>query len=259
MQQCNICLDNVIIPVELTAFSCSKKNEINCYSFKRICEKCAINFFELNKPNNSRKNIKKCLFCDATINPQEIFDKPYKKDFLLMSFDENKHNCLYCDFSGNHLDLNNHLENNCPNIIISCLCGTNNKRNIIKSDEHKMACCFFKKCLVCSLFIYSIDYESHLLQNHSMNQCNICQKPTLLTISNHLLNECSFRIIKCKHCSKNIVANSYLDHIIEHTKDSQTRINLLKDILDKEYKIYQRYKKEIEDLYELTYGTFLDL
>lgn len=257
--QCPICLDPALIPVEILAFPCSKNNSIHCFSFQRMCEKCAINVLELNRPPAERSEDKKCLFCDARINLRHIFDKPYKKDFLLMSADESLYNCPYCEFQGKQIEINHHLDTQCQRRSILCLCGMINDFQFIESHEHLRQCPFFAHCLICNEYIPSATYESHLLSNHSMLQCRACQKPTSLSITEHLTVECPHRMVHCYHCNKKYTAFSYLDHLIEHTKESITRIELLKDILSKEYEIYYRYRAEIQESFEKTFGTSLHL
>lgn len=257
--ECTICLENVFIPVELLTFPCSKNNRINCYSFHRICEKCAIHFLELDKQNSDRKKEIKCLFCDEKINPQLLTQKPYKKDFLLMSMDNKIYNCQYCEFKGKHLEMNNHLETVCMNYPLECLCGIKDKRVVILSDEHKITCSFYKMCFVCQSLFPVHEFNNHLLTIHSMYECNVCGKPTIKDILDHIQNECSHRIIHCNHCSSNVIAYTYLDHLIDHTRDCKIRIELIKDIMAKELEIYHRYKIEIENLYESIYGASLNL
>jgi hypothetical protein len=252
--QCQICLDDVIIPVEITVFPCYLKKGINCFSIKRICEQCAILYLELNKTTFQKSNTKKCIFCSATIPLKHINEPPYKKDFLLMSMDPRKNlKCPYCDVTASHLELERHVSRECKNINETCLCGKVDRREIIQG-EHKLECCFFKQCCVCKSFINKSDYQMHLLTHHNLNYCQLCDHAIVSSIQEHLRDECIMRIIKCTHCNTSLVSYNYLDHLIHHASESKKRIKLLNEIRYSESIIYENYVTEIQELYESTYG-----
>jgi len=256
---CSICLEDCIIPVEMTIFQCTLTQDINCYSFKRMCESCVITYLELDKKYSSRNTFKKCLFCCSWVNPQEIVGKTaYKKDYLLMSLDTRKLPCKNCDFVGNHLELEKHVVKECKKKLVECNCNVVGPKDFIESKEHRKACAFFKQCLECDEYIYNNDFENHLRDSHEMIVCQFCQKPTVLKVQEHLQLECSLRKMECKHCPKTMVANQYLEHLIEHTKDCKTRLGLLKDLKIKEMSLFQRLSSEIQELYQQTYGTDIE-
>lgn len=251
---CNICLEDVVIPVEITVFRCGQSHERNCYSFHRQCEKCVISYLELDKKPQFRSSLKKCLFCDETINPREIMEDAYKKDFLFMSIDSRMISCSLCEFEGSHLDLEKHATKECKNQMKECPCGLRDKRSIVLSEDHKKDCCFFKECLVCHCFIYIADMEKHYALLHRMEVCNICSKPTSLSLLEHKNQECPMRNLQCRHCHSKMMAHQYIDHVMDHASESKNRLTLLTDVLQKENKLYQRYTQEIRDLFEFTYG-----
>lgn len=251
---CSICLDDVIIPVEITIFPCCNNHERNCYSFKRLCESCVLRYLELELKVKDRSFYKKCLFCDSYINPQEIVGKSYKKDYMFMSMDTRILQCKNCDFKGSHLDLEKHVEKDCSKKLTECFCNVIDTREILESPEHRKTCCFFKQCLICNEFVYCNDLEKHLGILHNMINCGLCQKPTTLSINLHLKNECPMRLIKCKHCSETLIANLYLDHLIEHTNDCKKRLSLLQDLKIKEMDLFSILSKDIQNIYEVTYG-----
>ena len=254
---CSICLDETLIPVELTVFPCCSSQERNCYSFKRLCESCVKIYLELDVKLEQRSTFKKCLFCNSCINPRDIVNKPYKKDFLLMSMDTRVLKCKDCEFQGTHLELEKHLEKNCPQKIIECFCNISGTREKIESSSHRKVCCFFKQCLICLEYIYCNDFEKHLSLEHKMFHCQLCQKPTMTPLDLHIQEECSLRVVNCKHCPKKLIANVYLDHIVEHIHDSKLRLSLIDDLKVKEMDMFHRLSLEVQKMYELTYGDLI--
>jgi len=262
--QCTICLDEVFIPVEMTAFQCSTVRERNCYSFKRLCQECAVRYLELDRPPSRRATHKKCLFCDSNINPCELVVSPrgsrcmegYKKDYLFMSMDPRILTCRYChEFTGSHLEMEKHVERECRKRRVDCYCGLRGCKMDIESEEHRRVCCFYRECLVCHEFVIVHDQEMHLAKEHQMILCEQCQKPTSLSLDEHKRNECAMRTIECRHCYKSLLANAYLDHLTEHARDCKNRLALLREMKSKEMVLFLRYSQEIEDLFEFTYGT----
>jgi hypothetical protein len=250
--QCMICLEQVFIPVEITIFPCCKKSEKHCYSLKRLCESCVIKYLELNYPMSKRKSTVKCIFCQETINPQHIIEKPYKKDYIIMSIDKKIYKCKDCLFEGSHIEMERHKEKGCIDKKIYCYCNTICQEML--SEEHKRKCEFFKECLVCNIFVYRDDLDIHMKLIHDMTLCKICLKPTYLSLVDHNNNECIYRNIACIYCSEKMYADQYMDHLIQHTSACQTRINLLKEMLHKETSLYNKLTNDIEILFEMTYG-----
>jgi hypothetical protein len=102
------------------------------------------------------------------------------------------------------------------------------------------------------------DQKTHLATKHHMILCEQCQKPTTLTMEEHKKNECMMRTVECRHCHDSLLANAYLDHLTEHARDCKKRLILLKEMKSKEMILFFRYSKEIEDLFEFTYGTRIE-
>jgi hypothetical protein len=51
-----------------------------------------------------------------------------------------------------------------------------------------------------------------------------------------------------------MVANTYIDHLMDHLNNCKLRLSLLKDLNNKEMDLYNCFTKDIQDIYELTYG-----
>lgn len=262
--QCTICLDEVFIPVEMTAFHCSASSERNCYSFKRMCLECAVHYLELDRPPSHRSFQKKCLFCDAKASPADFVMSPmgsrctegYKKDYLFMSMDPRTLTCKYCkEFTGSHLDMEKHVEKHCGQRPMDCFCGFRGCKIDMESEEHRKTCCFFRECLICRDYVAVNDHEMHLAKEHDMIFCEQCQKPTTLSLEEHKKSECAMRMMECRHCRKSLLANAYMDHLTEHAKQCKLRLALLRDMKNREMVLFLRFSQEIENLFELTYGT----
>jgi hypothetical protein len=259
LPKCAICLEKVFIPVELICFQCSKTNEINCHSFNRVCEKCVIDYLSLDKHAQDRDSIKKCIYCDSVINPQKIVESPYKIDFLLMSLD-NDHEvmCPFCNqYCSTHINVYKHLQKDCYEYKIHCICGFYDSRKYIDSS-HKKKCCFFKECIECHNWIYIKDYDKHIQSEHNKNYCNICSRTTLLERIEHIESECIYRLIQCKYCDKKLMAETFLDHLIVHLDDCKLRLELLKDVHEKETKLYHNLVEQIKVLYQNIYNSSLN-
>jgi hypothetical protein len=259
LPKCPICLEKVFIPVELTSFNCSKINEINCHSFNRICEECVIDYLELNINSDKRSITKKCMYCETLINPQELIDIPYKIDFLLMSLDTEIINCNYCkEFKGNHLEIFKHVKQTCNKFKIKCECGMNEDREYILSNFHKENCCFYKKCQDCNEYIIIQEFDNHIKNIHDKNCCNICNKLTLLELNEHLYSECIYRLIQCRYCDQKLIGSTFIEHLIKHLNESKERLNLLREIYEKESKLHSNIIIQIKDIYQNIYNTNLD-
>jgi len=214
---CIICLDPIFLPVEIICFSCYKNNEFNCSSLIRICLRCAISFLQLDKDIEARDFYKKCVYCPSLAYLHRLnFDNGFKKDFLIMSNDQNIYNCPYCFFfSGTQLDINNHLEKECPKYYILCEC----KKVFIKENFylHLFHCDKHLRCDLCKKFIIKKKIIDHMHYIHDHMFCNLCKTfvPKNL-FEKHIESECPERLIICTFCLQLITFNKYIEHLFEH-------------------------------------------
>lgn len=257
--QCPICLENVLIPVEITIFPCTKNQGMHCFSMNRICEACAILYCEQDKPRSERSESKKCIFCDCFVNLQLVISIPYKKDYLSMSQDLRPDiSCPCCEFKGTHIELDRHMNQDCPLRIETCMCGKKDARKIICGSDHQQHCSFFQQCTHCQEYISIHNYQKHLSNDHCLNYCKLCNEAFPSHLLNHLEKECKMRIIPCTHCSREIIAFNYFDHLIMHTNEAKRRIELLQEMKESEILLYHKFTSELEKLYEYTYGCTLE-
>lgn len=249
---CAICLEDVFIPVEITGFPCDTRYR-GCYSFQRVCERCAIRYLHLDKDKADRPCRIRCIFCESTLDPREAVGPLYRKDFLLMSLDTKERACPSCpEVRGTHLEIDAHLERDCPRAVVSCPCGAEVERGVM--EAHQRACCLYRVCPVCDAVVLSRDRDAHLREAHGSVLCLLCNKITGRTLSEHMETECCFRLISCRHCSSRLPAHGLIDHLIEHVTASKDRLRLLEDIQKKENRIYESLLREAREVFESVYG-----
>lgn len=238
---CDICQENCRIPVQFTCFPCYKHNNIHCHSMKRFCLICAEKFL------HSENNKKKCIYCrqSTKINKNMTL---YIKDFLYMSNDIFDHyKCFYCNWTGNQLDLNRHLQH-CPESLIEC---TECKKTIKKKNmnDHKQNCDWFYKCNFCHEYIEYYKYQSHLQRLHDAKFCIYCNDIFLnIHISDHITHECKFRPIQCKYCITVYDAIDEKKHLKSHLESMKKHMNSSFNQYNNIKHQYQILKKEINNL-----------
>ena len=89
METCNICMEEVFLPVEMTCFDCFTENKIGCSSFHRTCMKCAHTYLQLDLNVHERDFTKRCLYCCKVVHLRFLnCENSYRKDFLLMKTDD---------------------------------------------------------------------------------------------------------------------------------------------------------------------------
>ena len=99
------------------------------------------------------------------------------------------------------------------------------------------------------------DFDNHIKNDHFKNYCNICSRSTPLDILDHVQTECIYRTISCKYCDKKLIGPLYIDHLIIHLDESKNRLSLLKDVYEKENKLYENIVKQIKIMYENIYNS----
>lgn len=226
---CVICREEVFLPVEMTCFRCYKTDKVCCSSFCRVCRKCAHQYLELDKSLGSRDFLKRCLYCPALINIMSLNDgNAYRKDYLLMSNDERgNHGCPYCgQFKGSQLEIDRHLDQDCPRIEILCPCGA----SMTKSDypHHIMCCALHQECTICKHFVLQSDFERHQREYHNKIRCVLCAcfidyEKTI----HHLREECVERSVQCSFCHEELSFRRLDAHWEEHERSLDRRLQLL--------------------------------
>jgi hypothetical protein len=222
-----------------------------------VCEKCAIRYLHLDKGRDERPCRVRCIFCESTLDPREAVEPLYRKDFLLMSMDGKERACPSCPgVRGTHLEIDAHLERECPRTVVSCACGAAVERGAM--EEHRRECCMYRVCQVCNALVLSRDRDAHLREAHGSVLCLLCNKITAKTLREHMDTECCFRLISCRHCTSRLPAHGLVDHLIEHATASKSRLSLLEDIQKKENRIYESLLRETRELFESVYGALED-
>jgi len=238
---CIICLDSIFIPVEFICFSCYKNTEINCSSLVRVCLKCANHFLQLDRNIDERDFYKKCIYCPSLTYLHKLhFENAYKKDFLLMMNDSNAYPCPYCFvFSGTQIEIEHHLEKECPKYYILCEC----KKVFIKEDFyfHLFQCNKHISCPLCKKFILKRKMMEHMSFLHHHVFCNLCK----LFIPKdgfdlHIENECPERLVICAFCLQLVVYSKYKDHLFDHKNEVLVE---MKELTDKYNVILDRYNQ----------------
>lgn len=251
--KCAICLDVCVIPVEITCFGCSlpDSQKPSCFSFYRVCELCAIQYLEMDKPPEQRSESKRCLFCESTCNPKHSI-LSYRKDYLLMQLDPNPDvPCpnADCDHRGTHALIEQHYSHECPHTIIWCQCNAHGTREHITSHQHRSQCVFYEECSICHTMVLLHKVSDHYQISHDMKLCSMCHKATRLSINEHLMEECSMRLISCSYCQKYLQAKHLMSHCMEHATECRQRMEILKKVFDKEKVLLNQIIENCKQLY----------
>jgi hypothetical protein len=231
---CPICLLDVRIPVEFICFPCgqnpnNKGNHIHCHSIARVCMTCARRYLELNKNRNERSITKKCLFCNAKVNPQLLnASKAYKKDYRMMAMDSRSdYSCVHCDtFIGTQNELDRHLQLQCD--YRTKFCTACKGMYIAKDEEIHFSSCPFMMSCPCSSCDWRDDvkkFDGHLLNIHDSKYCYNCDTVVLdRAWTRHMEATCPNRMIYCKHCSISTTLDAYKVHLRDHILDWTQKI-----------------------------------
>jgi len=248
MELCAICKEKCIIPVEILCFNCYKKNEINCFSFLRVCLSCSIHYLELDKSKYERPYSKKCLYCSESALLHFITIKyAIKIDFSLMSLDTNQnYECPFCnEATGNQVEIYKHAIDQCPNFYIECIC-----EKIIRRCElvaHRSSCVEFALCEECDQYIAKYALKDHLKHNHNLDTCYRCKmKIECDQMEDHVHQTCEYRSVLCEYCLKFCDYKSWKDHLNSHMN------NLMDDIskLNNEYSSLLKRHELLNNLFE---------
>ena len=219
MKECFICLQSCIIPIQLKSFPCFEVKQISCHTFQRICISCFIS-----------NDLLKCSFCHL-----EKKNENFEIDFLSIQNDEYSIlSCPFCkDFQGNHMNLWKHMNESC---ISFCDC----KKIYLKKKKQlhfEKECSLYQWCSICN---NGVKFCPHI-------SCSICSK------TNHSVEDCPERKLKCNECSLSISAKDYIEHHLEHIEHIKTKIDFFSKSLKSEKIKYYELMNKIPDLYENVY------
>jgi len=240
---CPLCLEPCKIPVEITGFPCYRSEDIHCHTMIRYCRACCLRLFELDRPRHERREYLQCLYCDSSVNLQELTTTPFRTDHYQIRHDTVKDvACPHCDhIAVDHQALEKHCSHECPHSLrIQCQCGTHD-------SEHSNHQC--SVCSLCDMNVSAQVYTEHLVEYHHMEICHQCEKFTLLPMQEHLETECVRRSLPCKYCSVNVQALHFTDHLLAHREESKQRSLLLHDLVEKEKELSERLLQESRDFY----------
>lgn len=216
-ENCCICMEKLVIPVEFTCFSCFSFNQIGCSSFCRVCLACATSFLQLDKDVEQRDYTKKCLYCPGTVSLSQITAKrSLRKDFTLMLLDNSSNGCPFCNnFVGTQIILNHHIEKECPKYYMQCSC-----HRVFKREDfyfHLFSCSAHLHCNLCTRYVLKNQYMDHMYHAHEYSLCHSCQqfiKSPML--NNHAINDCRDRFVVCDYCKEMCRFKNYKDHLEDH-------------------------------------------
>lgn len=238
---CCICYECLVIPVKPTCFSCASSsshqfNQLgkNCYSYTRICMKCADAFFQLDKPTDDRKATVKCLLCPCKVNPSRLTrSTAYEIDFLLMRrMPDRIISCPYCNaWEGSGCDaLYQHISNECDCFGWECPCGDIFTRRTMA--DHRMTCSRHTTCTVCNERISDVSLSRHMTDEHAMTMCCSCRQFIALSgMTQHIMHDCPERLICCDVCMSLVRMRFFTDHVIGHYTESHNKIRRLEGSL----------------------------
>ncbi|NDA64577.1 MAG: hypothetical protein EBX50_21490, partial [Chitinophagia bacterium] len=213
--QCCLCLDDVRVPVKITAFHCRKiPGKSSCHDANRVCLICARKYLYLNIfPSSTRPDSQKCLFCPTTVDPRFLnAQNAYEKDFMLMSIMSRKdypcfHSELGCVFQGGQNELDRHMQNQCQYRMTRCECGYFYK--VIDGPQHYQE------------WIVAERMDAHIVK-HKAARCTYCVEIFPESIFDAHKEKCPYKPQSCELCHVSISKKNMREHLMSHvTKASQ--------------------------------------
>lgn len=223
MNECFVCLQTCIIPLQLQCYECFSNHEMNCNSTKRICSVCF-----------SKTKLESCSFCHSKkVNKNVIvdFQMIHNDEFSILS-------CPFCtEFKGSHYHLYKHMKEKCFDF---CPCG----EFILKKHEreHYKTCNRKKWCVKCNAFVKKCSHQ----------YCSICSS------LDHSERICKERILKCKECKEEKKVFQMIEHYMEHLEKSKKKVEFFKEEYVNEKKKYQTLMTFLPELYKEVYNEELN-
>lgn len=245
MNECVICRENLFLAVEMTCFRCYQQNHVSCSSFCRVCRKCAHSYLQLDRPLEHRDLLKRCLYCRALCSTLNLSaETAYRKDFLLIGSDASTgHTCPYCSaFTGTQLSIDQHLDSQCPEMVILCSCGTTNPRKLLAA--HYLECPERQPCTVCHLFFRNVDVEDHMMRAHRQMRCALCDAYVAYHVMTlHIMNDCPHRTVHCNYCEAAVQYKTLPTHMEEHEAEFYTTFQRLMRNITTALREYNRFRR----------------
>ena len=231
---CCICRDPLVIPVRPICFSCSmtdRWSQKSCYTYLRICMKCADEYFQLDKPPSQRKKSIRCLTCTETMNPTKMHrNNIYEVDFLFMKCmpSSNDLPCPFChEWDGTvQDDLYRHIVTECPAFSWECVCGAVYTQP--NRMDHLRQCSRHSTCGECNQRILTTNLNRHMLHDHRFSMCCSCRTHVPLDdMSDHILHRCEERLVCCDICMGLIRMRLFHVHLLNHYQEITSNIRTL--------------------------------
>lgn len=225
-EKCCICLEDLILPVEFSCFSCHHNSQINCSSFSRVCMHCANQYLQLDMDPEKRDFYKKCLFCPHHAYLPSIRRKDaYRRDFALMVRSAaQRFLCPFChEFQGEQLAIHHHTELECPDYHLECSCNKVLRRRDFYF--HLFQCPDHSKCSKCSLYIQKTILNNHMREVHEHLSCPRCKVFVHIdSLDEHLLTYCPMREQICQFCLLMVPFKNYRGHLTTHLNNLQSEL-----------------------------------
>ena len=237
---CCICRDLLVIPVRPICFSCTmtdRWSQKSCYTYLRICMRCADEYFQLHKPPTQRKKSIRCLTCAETMNPTKMHrNNIYEVDFLFMKCMPTRVvDCPFCNQWTGDLqnDLYRHIVHECPSFSWECVCGAIYTQPT--RQDHIDRCSRYSTCRECRQRVLASGLTRHMLHDHRFSLCCSCRAYVPLEeMSEHILHRCDERLVCCDICMGLIRMRLFQVHLRTHYHEITTRIHTLNVSLETE-------------------------
>ncbi len=218
-QQCILCLNTCLLPVQLKCFACFDEKKMNCHSLKRVCLHC---YLEMEN------KIQKCFFCTS---PK--VSKSVSVDFQVIQNDDvSLLSCPYCSLSGKtHMDLWKHV---ISSHVKDCECGD----FFLDEKTHYQYCDKKSWCERCQQFVVNCQHK----------KCKFCKKKC-----NQTSDKCMERPFSCPECGQNFQAKGFMNHFMEHLNENRNSQKALQNSILIIKKDYKRLMNLLPSLYKEVY------
>lgn len=218
-QQCVMCLNNCVIPIQLKCFQCFDERKMNCNSLKRVCLVCYMDM---------EKKIEKCFYCSSPKVSKEI-----SVDFQMIQNDDvSILSCPLCSLTGmGHMDLFKHVTSV---HIKECECGD----FVMDEKSHYQYCDKKWWCERCQEFVTSCVHK----------KCKFCKKRC-----DHPPQKCMDRPFSCSECDGTFTAKTFMNHFMEHLNENRNSQKALQNSILKLKKEYKRLMDMLPLLYKEVY------
>ena len=252
MEECVICRERLLIPVELTCFGCFKKNTLSCSSLCRLCRRCAHEYLQLDRRRMDRDLFRRCLYCPSVCSVFRLTSETaYRKDFIMMRADTSSdHRCPYCaGFQGTQVQVDHHLDHECPAFCEECPCGEAVKKADVQA--HRASCLYHGFCERCDRYILLSKTESHMMDEHELMKCGLCEQfIPFRSVADHIARYCRERLVRCDYCFQAVRYSRMAMHMEQHEHDFQERFHEISTEANSVLADYKRFRRARNRLME---------